>query len=162
MQHVVQVNLLKKLERMDPVFGEMYRGAIEVLKNDYAERIPQSALSIRELVEALLRIKDVTESNASPEKRQTTKKVEDSKKRRILKGISAMRDTLGVMPGNDEDAGELAAQLGQFNKLIHHEYTFTMEQYEVILVKMECLLDKITKTYYEAIKEIDEVMENHG
>lgn len=69
MPHLVQIRLLERLEDIHPLLGEMYSGAVDVLECDHPEKIPQSALSIRELVEALLRHNEITNSNTLPNRR---------------------------------------------------------------------------------------------
>lgn len=156
-----QQNFRKKLKKANPNAAEIYRGIVEVLGQNYPERIPQSALSIRELLDEL-----GAKRKPNLEKCDQTKR--NKQRPLILKNL--MDGDIGrrkIISYEDQDrVPELAQENGQELKkiydwsqtVLHHGKKPKIKDVREKIERLEYLLESALTPHFKTITKIDKIL----
>ena len=146
-QNIDRTRLAKLLDILDPRIAAAYKGGIKVLEQNYPEKIPQSAHSLREIIYMITRLDEIKASgNVKTIKSKTTRKQDLSRNLDPLYGTS---DTYTLH-------GELAGTITEwFSGVAHHSKDPTEEEFMKKVAELEKLLEQILEPHFEVISKID-------
>lgn len=146
-----QKNVSELLANYDPNARDVYLGALSVLDQDHLERIPQSAHSIREMLNIITR--NVKFRLTTPSKKDKPKN--DSHKKKLIQLV----DPLGGPPEELQYQFDILEEYKEwFLGVSHHGKHATEKQFRNKLDKLESILLQIMRPHFDVITEIDDIL----
>ena len=146
-----QSKIIEHLEELDPKISDTFKGGIEVLETNYAEKITQSAHSLREVIYLLTRLDEIKKLG-----KVKTMSQGKTRKQDLIKHLDPVQ-------GAPEDAYVLYDELINdklkwFAIVAHHSEFPDERKFRKRVHEFEILLEKIFKPHFDVINEINELL----
>ena len=145
-----QNRITKLLEERDYRIANVYKGGVEVMKQDYPEKIPQSANSFREVIYMLTALDEIKKFGRIKRTKPKAKRKQD-----LIENLDPLHRISTAYVLHKRLTEEM---LSWFASVAHHSRYPTEKEYFNKVAELEKLLEKILKPHFEVIDEIDKLL----
>ena len=149
-QKVNRERLANLLDILDPRIAAAYKGGIKVLEQNYPEKIPQSAHSLREIIYMLSRLDEIRAGGTVK-----TIKSKTTRKQDLSTNLDPLYEVSDIYTLHSKLAGEIT---GWFAAVAHHGKDPTEEEFMNKVTEFEILLEQILEPQFEVINKIDNLL----